>query len=269
MENVPQVHGKKNIADFEKWCECLRQLGYTNFWQDLNAKDYGIPQNRDRCFMVSILGDGEYLFPQPTKLTKLLKDMLEDSVDEKFYLSDALIKYFVKHTQESKEKGNGFRFTPTCGNCVGKAVTTRAGGRMDDNFIFQIPHGYNKGGIKKDSVCPTITTSAFEQNNFILAYDEQNKYFRKDGTIGTLTTDGSTPKHNNRIVNVEDCSIRKLTPKECYRLMGFTDSDFEKARKELITKFYNGKDKANSQLYHQAGNSIVVQVLEAIFKQLL
>lgn len=135
MENVPDVIGAKNIKHFAQWVKKLEQLGYTSKWQCLNAKDYGVPQNRDRCFMVSWLGNHYYDFPQPIKLEKRLKDVLETNVDEKYYLSSDIIKYFEKHTQESIDKGNGFRFAPTNGDVVGKAITTRAGGRMDDNFI--------------------------------------------------------------------------------------------------------------------------------------
>lgn len=86
MENVPQVHGSRNIDDFNLWIDFLKSKGYSNFWQDLNAKDYGVAQNRKRCFMVSVLGNGIYEFPKPVKLTKRMKDYLEDEVDEKYYL---------------------------------------------------------------------------------------------------------------------------------------------------------------------------------------
>lgn len=88
MENVPQVHGKKNINDFEKWLGFLESLGYTNYWQDLNAKNYGVAQNRNRCFMFSFLGNYSYDFPQPIPLTKRLKDYLEQEVDEKYYINN-------------------------------------------------------------------------------------------------------------------------------------------------------------------------------------
>ena len=87
MENVPQVHGSKNISDFNKWIEFLENKGYSNFYQDLNAKDYGVAQNRNRCFMVSILGEYCFTFPKPKPLDKVMKDYLEDSVDEKYYIS--------------------------------------------------------------------------------------------------------------------------------------------------------------------------------------
>ena len=87
MENVPQVHGKKNMADFQKWIDFLESKGYSSFWKDLNAKDYGVAQSRNRCFMVSILGAWNYKFPQPIPLTKTMKDYLEDEVDEKYYIN--------------------------------------------------------------------------------------------------------------------------------------------------------------------------------------
>ena len=87
MENVPEVIGEKNIDDFHKWENKLEQLGYKNYVEILNAKDYGIPQNRKRCFMVSVLGEYAYNFPEKLKLHLKLKDMLEEQVDEKYYLS--------------------------------------------------------------------------------------------------------------------------------------------------------------------------------------
>lgn len=92
MENVPDVIGTKNIKHFAEWIEKLETLGYKNYWKVLNAKDFGIPQNRARCFMVSILGDYYFEFPQKQILKKRLKDMLEDNVDEKYYLSEVAIK---------------------------------------------------------------------------------------------------------------------------------------------------------------------------------
>ena len=103
MENVPQVHGKKNIDDFKNWIAALEELGYSNYWQDLNAKDYGIPQNRNRCFMISLLGEYTYEFPKSFELELRLKDMLEDEVEDKYYLSEEIQKRFVL-TDETLEK---------------------------------------------------------------------------------------------------------------------------------------------------------------------
>ena len=135
MENVTQVHGKKNADHFNEWIKFLESKGYSNYWKDLNAKNFGIPQNRNRTFMVSVLGNYTYEFPREFPLELRLKDMLEDSVDEKFYLSGKMIDYFKENTIRQQAKGNGFKFQPTDGSGCGKAITTRAGGRMDDNFI--------------------------------------------------------------------------------------------------------------------------------------
>lgn len=101
MENVPQVHGQNNIKDFNEWISFLDSLGYKSKWQDLNAKDYGVAQNRERCFMVSWLESGfTYMFPQPFPLNKTMRDYLDDEVDEKHYLksekADKLIKELVE-----------------------------------------------------------------------------------------------------------------------------------------------------------------------------
>lgn len=91
MENVPNVVGKNNIKSFNEWLESLQKLGYMNYYKVLNAKDYGIPQNRNRCFMISILGDYSYSFPKKQKLRYVLKDFIEEHVDEKYYLSDEVV----------------------------------------------------------------------------------------------------------------------------------------------------------------------------------
>lgn len=86
MENVPQVHGTKNREHFNAWLDSLSQMGYKSFWKDLNAKDYGIPQSRNRCFCVSIQGEQTYDFPEPIELVNCMADLLEDEVDEKYYI---------------------------------------------------------------------------------------------------------------------------------------------------------------------------------------
>ena len=96
LENVTQVHGEANKQDFYAWCNELEELGYHNYWQDLNAKDYGIPQNRNRCFMVSLLGDYYYSFPKSQELTVRLKDFLDKRVDEKYYLKDKTVEKFIE-----------------------------------------------------------------------------------------------------------------------------------------------------------------------------
>ena len=112
METVKQVISKKNKPDFDMWRESLRDMGYESEYQVMNAKDYGVAQNRERCFMVSWLGDYTYEFPKPIPLTKRLRDYLESEVDEKFFLTDEQVSTFVAKTEEHKAKGNGFAFEP-------------------------------------------------------------------------------------------------------------------------------------------------------------
>ena len=120
MENVPNVHGKANIADFENWIKSLEDLGYTNFWKDLNAKNYGVAQNRNRTFMVSILQQNViYKFPEPFPLKKTMKDYLEDEVDERYYINSEKAKQLIdklvagETTEEIKNYGNrNSNYTP-------------------------------------------------------------------------------------------------------------------------------------------------------------
>ena len=97
MENVPQVHSQDNLKDFIKWQNKLEELGYKNYWQDLIATDYGIPQNRERVFTISIREDLEkgFVFPPKQELKLKLKDMLEEEVDEKYYLSEKALNYVL------------------------------------------------------------------------------------------------------------------------------------------------------------------------------
>lgn len=106
MENVTQVHSKDNMPHFQAWIKALEKLGYSSYWKDLNAKDYGIPQNRDRTFMVSMIGDWYYEFPKKIPLKLRLKDMLEDNVDEKYYLSERTIEQISKWNAQQDPLAN-------------------------------------------------------------------------------------------------------------------------------------------------------------------
>ena len=96
MENVPEVVGTKNISDFHKWQDFLIGKGYTNYVKILNAKDYGVAQNRNRCFMVSLLGEYNYHFPEPIPLEKCIDDYCEDSVDESYYINTEKAQNMIK-----------------------------------------------------------------------------------------------------------------------------------------------------------------------------
>lgn len=244
-ENVKNLTGKKFATQFETVLKSLEDAGYNNYWKVLNAKDYGIPQNRERVFIVSIRKDVDrelFEFPKPYSLEKRLKDFLEPHVDEKYYLSDKMYTYFTENSKRQEENGNGFRFSPTDGDTIAKTISTRAGSRMDDNFIT-VPNATKRGYIE-----------AYEGDSVDLAYpDSTTRRGRvKEGVSGTLTT-------SDNIGVVDNSRIRKLTPRECYRLMGFSDAEFEKAEEV----------NSNTQLYKQAGNSIVVDVLEELFCMLL
>lgn len=99
-------------------------MGYTNFTQILNSKNFGVPQNRERVFMVSILGDAWFDFPKPFQSDKKLKDLLDENVDDRYYLSQRCLSSFIRKNEIQREKGNGFTFKPTNGDCIAKTITT-------------------------------------------------------------------------------------------------------------------------------------------------
>ncbi len=365
-ENVKNLLSKKHRHNFDAYLDTMKELGYTSYYQVLNAKDYGIPQNRERVFTVSILGNDNYEFPkgdscsnkidmveipqkvkvrkyevdigklknvlrshknisnkliaeslnkpltlvehwfrkddcfsipdadiwfslkellnietnefdekittfeekdniyeksnrfyydtglaptitstsanekiietftfppkQPLKLK--LKDMLEDEVDEKYYLSEDIIQKYIPVNET--------------GNVIGKLNINKWQDHM--KRIYNI-----------NKYSPTISTmqGGNLEPKVIIGSTQKHAAISTNGIVPTLTSamgqgGGHVPMHNY------DLRIRKLTPKECWRLMGFDDEDFEKAEKV----------NSNTQLYKQAGNSIVVNVLEKIFENL-
>ena len=135
MENVPEVVGTNNLSDFQSWVSKLSKLGYSNFYKVLNAKDYGIPQNRRRCFMISILGDYAYEFPSKIELKYRLKDFLETNVDEKYYLSDKMVDYIVATNDKRTGNNGGAIVNRDIGCTINTAPTQR---RCDaSNYIAQ------------------------------------------------------------------------------------------------------------------------------------
>lgn len=136
MENVKALVSQKFLPYFLKWQNELASYGYSNFATVLNSKCYGIPQNRERIFMVSILEENaSYHFPKPFPLDKRLKDVLEEDVDEKYYLSKKIIDTFIERNKINEDKGNGFKFEPTDGDCVASSGLTMPGSRPCDNYI--------------------------------------------------------------------------------------------------------------------------------------
>ena len=207
-ENVKALTGKKFTAEFETVLTSLDKAGYNNYWKVLNAKDFGVPQNRERVFIVSIRKDidnGTFTFPEGRPLTLRVKDLLEPEVDEKFYINSDRAKKLIEKITAVKKY----------------------------NYLLE-PINAEKDGTARTLKAQYIKNSVAN--------------FEKTGTHGATGV-------VNTVHNV--LRIRKLTPRECFRLMGFTDAEFDKI-----------KGISNTQLYKMAGNSICVPVLEAIFRNL-
>jgi DNA (cytosine-5)-methyltransferase 1 len=242
MENVPQVHSGKNREHFDKWIEFLTSKGYSNYWNDINAKDHGVPQNRNRCFMVSILGDYSYEFPKPVPLEKRLRDVMEFNVADKYYIDN---KY------ESILKVND-NYSLLCGGIIGKMhdISRRV---YSSEYIAPSLHTCGGGNLEPKVFEPRVVGGIGEKkSNGGRQWYQQDRIY-DDGIAISVTT-----AFNPYYVDTNDGRPRKLTPKECWRLMGFNDEDFFKAERVC----------SNTQLYKQAGNSIVVNVLMAIFREL-
>lgn len=174
MENVIQIHSPgDNLKNFFKWQSKLELLGYKNYMQDLIATDYGIPQTRNRTFMVSVLGDYSYTFPKPIPLKLKLKDMLEDNVDEKYYLSDKMIKYISADNQ----KWTGNNGEALINKTYASTLNTNEGNRRCDasNYISEdVEENYNLKGFHK-TLRETLESNNIEEGvNYIDAYNEKN-----------------------------------------------------------------------------------------------
>ena len=261
MENVKALVSKKFISHFNDWLLYLESLGYSNFWQVLNAKDYGIPQNRERVFVVSILGNNEqYKFPKPFELTKRLKDVLEECVDEKYYLSEKFYNCIVEHSNRKISEGCGFKTQFVNIDGITGTITTKYGQRSTDPYYIQKGRGYVR--TKEFELSPTVTSHGFERNNFaFVSYTRDKKGNVVDRHLKDVanTVHTSTGSGGNTDCFVYNGNIRRLTPRECFRLMGVSEPDIDKIQTACIS---------NSQQYKMAGNSIVVDVLYYIFKNL-
>lgn len=251
-ENVKNLLSKKHRHNFDAYIEAMSELGYVSKYQVLNAKDYGIPQNRERVFTVSIrleyLDCFDFTFPEPFPLEKKLKDILDDEVDERYFLSEDRLKAIAVWEKRQKENGRGFRFEVKNSDSIGRAVTTSGDRPCSTNYVAV------GGGIAVKTANKKGYDLAQDGDSIDLAYPNSTT---RRGRVGHEVS--KTLECSDTMGTLQNCRIRKLTPKECWRLMGFDDTDFYKAEKV----------NSNSQLYKQAGNSIVVNVLEAILKELL
>lgn len=284
-ENVKNLLSKKHKHNFDAYLEAMGKIGYSNYYEVLNAKDYGIPQNRERIFTVSIRNDIDdgFKFPPKQELTLRLKDMLEEKVEEKYYLSNKMVNYISK-TGTANFKNHDSKINLD----VARPLTTNQNKRAGTTNYFSenLPNNYNLEEVNRlygifdtkeskhqagsvydaNGLSPTLDTmqGGYRQPCVEIIKDGslyENKQagtiYNKNGLCPTITTEAS---QNWNILLNEKIKIRKLTPKECWRLMGFDDEDFYKAKNIGIS---------DTQLYKQAGNSIVVNVLEAILNNLL
>lgn len=292
-ENVKNLLSEKHRHNFDNYLNEMSKIGYYNFYSVLNAKDYGIPQNRERVFTVSIRKDLNvaFEFPKPYSLEKRLKDFLEPQVDEKYFLSEKMLN--CMNGLSRKNKNSSFDrnaiFTKSIQNAnfkgIANTITTAAGQRASDNFIImpeKTKKGYaeaqegdgvyinrpeQKRGVVQKGMIQTIKTSpdigvvVKDEINVIGNYSpsghDASRIVHPDGIAPTVKENHGAVTAT--AVNIPPLRIRKLTPKECWRLMGFNDEEYEKA----------SKFNSTTQLYKQAGNSIVVNVLMEIFKNLL
>ena len=369
IENVKNLTSKRFKNEFDSILKDLSDLGYNNYWQVLNAKDYGIPQNRERVFIISIRKDidnGKFIFPEKIQLQLKLKDLLEEVVDNKYYLTEKGIGRLIKRnnklirnnenpdvssciiagyhkmdgrnnqyiseenkpkriggiydTDERKRQAGGI-YDP---NAISPTLTTMFPGgdkqpfvlvnegtkkgsseaREGDSINISYPNNMKKRGRVGKGVSQTILTSpnmaVVENANKPICLNAnkkvsiQDRIYDEEGISATVTASefrskvaerkmfnlyndkeikdiaptqtancGSTTSSAAVLISEDGSNylkIRKLTPLECWRLMGFDDEDFYKAKNVGIS---------DTQLYRQAGNSIVVNVLEEIFKTLL
>lgn len=137
FENVSALVSHKFVRMFNEWQLTLNRLGYSSWAAVLNAKNFNIPQNRARVFLVSIYGVSNYEFPKHTPLTRRLKDCLEDLVDERYYITKKRLQGMIKSTERERKRGNTFKFEPVSIDGIAHTIKTLAGSRKGDNYIFR------------------------------------------------------------------------------------------------------------------------------------
>ena len=295
-ENVKALTSQKFKNEFATVLSSLEEAGYTNDWRVLNAKDYGIPQNRERVFIVSIRRDvdeGDFQFPDKEPLMLRLRDMLEpaESVDEKYYLSIERegVRRLIAELESRYSLPTAARIGETPALCqigniakdpnrehiqdliydpLGLAPTlnTVGGGNLEPKIIIdgltrdtqkQKARVFNPSGIAASLIATDYKEPPQISVIGQLKGGEKGRVVDRDGIGYTLTA--TEYKDPLKIAEKGACGIRirKLTPRECWRLMGFMDEEFDSVH-----------GISNSQLYKQAGNSIVVNVLSALLSQL-
>lgn len=376
-ENVKNIVGKQfRDTTFKLFEDELHEYGYATYWKVLNAKNYGIPQNRERVYLIFIrkdLDNGQFKFPEPFDNGVRLKDILEDDVDEKFYLSDDKVQKFLSNFNQSDlpvttrnsnissavrasyykngsrnifenvENGKGYEgvvesnsvkqignisnsnsswSNPQTGRIyspdgISPTLNTCGGGQREPKIVSigninPSGRGMNGNIFSSDGLAPTVTTNKGEGSKVLIPQATKQGYVECEiGGVADLSYPNSKTRRGRvqdgghisptitatetgicKIEKADGCytqtspsftraplkdlsrtlkanihdagvydgiRIRKLTPRECFRLMGFSDQDFDTVSNVGISK---------SQLYKQAGNSIVVDVLYYIYVEL-
>lgn len=314
LENVKGLLNHDRGATFETILRTLDELGYDVEWQVLNSKDFGVPQNRERVFIIGHLRgrSARAIFPlggndkttdckQPKikKVGNIRKkgksqsgdvvstDSLAPTLCSTTTQKDPLkvaIPVLTPNRIDKRQNGRRFKddgepmFTLTSQDRHGIVVAGKLPGNHDQNSrvynprglaptlstmqgggqepkIIQKARGFNKGA--QHSIAPTLTSNSYQENNLVKVVDFYNKITKDE--VGTLTSSGGGSTVRAGSFGITDgYRIRKLTPRECWRLQGFPDWAFDKAQEV----------NSNSQLYKQAGNSVTVNVIAEIAKRL-
>ncbi|MDG4521572.1 DNA cytosine methyltransferase [Streptococcus suis] len=244
LENVTGLLNHDNGNTFETILGALDELGYDAEWQVFNSKNFGVPQNRERVFIIGHLrgAGGRAIFPFGGDDTAIEQD------------KQGVVVQVGNLLDTDSFGGNpqvGRIYDP---NGISPCLNTMQGGNREPKII-QRGHGYNQGG--EHDITPTLTSNSWQENNHVKVYDFYNRKTKDE--VGTLTASGHQGNTKAGTFGILDgIRIRKLTPRECWRLQGFPDWVFDKAQAV----------NSNSQLYKQAGNSVTVNVIEAIAKRL-
>ena len=301
MENVDAILNRKNIDDFKSWIGSLTAMGYVSSYKVLNSTQFGVPQNRKRCFMVSILNGPAFIFPKGEPLTICLKDVLEDEVDESYYLSNERIAKYQRIDSSINIKRNSLKqagdlhinpyemanrvydsegLSPTIHTCQGGGIVPKIVEPVCEQ-VGEIKGNYDIEGrvYSAEKVSPAIRAHAGKGDPPKIIDNDRIPPLN-DGEICSMITPGRIHKRQNGprcktdgtayALTCQDIHgiaendggklrIRYLTPRECWRLQGQPDENFDRALAIGTSK---------TQLYKQAGNSITVNVLTAIFKEL-
>ena len=194
MENVSALVSQKFLPYYEEWRRLLVSLGYESWSKVLNATDYGVPQNRERIFMVSILGGGSFYFPEPMPLNRCLGDVLEEDVDEKYFLSDRMLTFLTSHNEERIKKGYGANFSVNNITDVTKTITTKPDSRPESNYIKQPICLNSKVNGKQPSLtdrvysaaAATAVTTGFHPAVLTPKRNDYGKAVRKDYENGNI-----------------------------------------------------------------------------------